>query len=156
MQEADAGAADREGRKEKVEINFLERRSLLRFRYAYTRFSRCLGYQRGTASSGYPHICTPLRDKGKGSSGRNDLRNFARAAKIPSCAPMIDLIQRNTSRAESEGNRGGGVRFQLGPPREDKELSGVAEAASRKLTISHRSAGDLTGRVLRLGQPRAG
>lgn len=138
MQAAGAGAADsreKKKKREKAEINSLDRRVSCESRQpSISDFPIVSNIN--TLPSGCTHIRKSLRDKGKGSSGRNDLRNFARAAKIPLCGPMIDLIQCATHRERRKP--GGGARFQLGPPREDKELPGVVGAAFQKLTIGDR------------------
>lgn len=94
-------------KKEKVEIKLI----LLRLACGI-RSSRLLEYQKQTPPKWQIRMVTririPLRGKGKGSSGRHDLCNFVRAAKI-SCA-MIDLLQCWTRKRRKLR---GEARFQL-------------------------------------------
>jgi len=139
MQETDTRAADpHREKKEKVEIELILP-SLWRFALVELRdigFSRRLEYQKTNAPE---FLRMPRRDKGKGSSGRNGLRNFARETKIPSCAPTIDPIQCNTLDPWTrEIGRRSPVSIRSAAKRQ--RMPGVAGAASRKLTISHRYA----------------
>lgn len=155
MQEAGAGAADRERRKEKVEINFLDRRSLLRFGDAYAISDFPVASSTNEERLRVVTLMFVHRSgtKGKGAAEgtscaiSRERRKFRHAARW---SIRYGATHRERRAKETEE----GPRFQLGPPREDKELPGVAGAASRKLTIGHRY-GDLASRVLRLGQSRA-
>lgn len=147
-----AVAAPWKRKKEKVEINFLDRRSLLQFKNAYADFPVVSSINEERLRVVTLTFVHRSGTKGKGATeGRicaisRERRKFRHA---PRWSIWYSAARRDRRKL---GGGEGSLRFQLGSPREDKELPGVAGAVSRKLTIGHRY-GDLAG-VLRLGQSR--